>query len=126
MKRFSGIRLTFLLTAVIVFPHPLIGHDGWIESSPMIAEKGQAVSLMLMQGNHSNEHRSYRLAGKWDLEFTRLTVIDPSEKVYDITSVIVDLGEDAEKVGPKGPKGFHIARFMADQSGICFVVAKQE
>ncbi len=99
-------------------------HDGWIEVAPAIVEKGQPVTIALMQGNHSNEHRSYRLAGKWDAEFTKVTVIAPSGK----TSVVemIDLGEDPENTGPKGPKGFHVAQFVADEEGVYTVVARQE
>lgn len=99
-------------------------HDGWIEITPAIVEKGQPVTIALMQGNHSNEHRSYRLAGKWDAEFAKVSVVSPSGKTTAVE--IVDLGEDPEKTGPKGPKGFHIAQFVADEEGVYTVVARQE
>ncbi len=99
-------------------------HDGWIEVTPSIVEKGQPVTIALMHGNHSNEHRSYRLAGKWDPEFTKVSVVAPSGKTTAVK--IVDLGEDPEKTGPKGPKGFHIAQFVADEEGVYTVVARQE
>jgi hypothetical protein len=51
-----------------------------IEVAPSIVEKGQPVTITVLQGNHSNEHKSYRLAGKWDLESTKITVISPSRK----------------------------------------------
>ena len=96
------------------------GHDGWIEV-PAIVEKGQPVTIALMLGNHTNEHRSYRLAGKWDPKFTKLMVIDPSGNTDDITSSLIDLGEDEEKTGPKGPKGFHIATFTPKTEGVYIV-----
>ncbi|HEY1374803.1 MAG TPA: DUF4198 domain-containing protein [Candidatus Binatia bacterium] len=116
----------FSLAFFIVFM--LIGaaraHDGWIEATPAIVEKGQPVTIALMQGNHSNEHRSYRLAGKWDAEFTKVTVIAPSGKTTALD--MIDLGEDPEKTGPKGPKGFHVAQFVADEDGVYTVIARQE
>jgi uncharacterized GH25 family protein len=102
-----------------------LAHDGWIEV-PAIVEKGQPVTISLMLGNHSNDHKSYRLAGKWNPNFTKLMVIEPSGKANDITSSIVDLGEDAEKTGPKGPKGFHIAMFTPKAEGVHVVLARQE
>jgi uncharacterized GH25 family protein len=126
MKRFEEVRLIFLLVAVFVLPRSAVGHDGWIESSPVVVEKGQAVSLMLMHGNHSNEHKSFRLAGKWGSQYTRLYVIDPSGKQTDLSNQLIDLGEDPEKTGPKGPKGFHVAEFTAKQAGLYFAVARQE
>ena len=55
------------------FFHPLsaLSHDGWVEISPTIVEKGQAATVTLIQGNHSNEHKSYRIAGKWDEKIPR-------------------------------------------------------
>ena len=100
-------------------------HDGWIEV-PAIVEKGQLVTIALMLGNHTNEHKSYRLAGKWNPKFTKLMVIEPSGKVNDITASLIDLGEDEEKTGPKGPKGFHIATFTPKDGRMHTVLAREE
>ncbi len=102
-----------------------MAHDGWVEV-PAIVERGQPVTISLMLGNHSNEHKSYRLAGKWNPKFTKLMVIEPSGKVNDITASLVDLGEDPEKTGPKGPKGFHIAAFTPKEDGVHIIVGRQE
>jgi uncharacterized GH25 family protein len=102
-----------------------LAHDGWIEV-PTIVETGQPVTISLMLGNHSNDHKSYRLAGKWNPKFTKLMVIEPSGKVNDITASLVDLGEDPEKTGPKGPKGFHIASFMPKEDGVHIILGRQE
>lgn len=124
MKGFTRAGVMFLL--VSLFPLPAIAHDGWIEVSTPIVEKGQAVTISLMQGNHSNEHKSYRLAGKWDIKFTKLAVLDPAGKETDLTNRLIDFGEDEEKIGPKGPKGFHLAQFTAGKEGVYVVLARQE
>lgn len=103
-----------------------VAHDGWIELSAAIVEKGQSVTIALMHGNHSNEHKSFRLAGKWDAKLTRLQIIDPAGKQIDLSAGLIDLGEDAEATGPKGPKGFHVAEFATKQPGLYWVVARQE
>jgi uncharacterized GH25 family protein len=103
----------------------VLAHDGWIEV-PAIVEKDQPVTIALLLGNHSNEHRSYRLAGKWNPKHIKLMVIEPSGKVNDITSALVDLGEDDEKTGPKGPKGFHIAPFTPRVEGVHIVLGREE
>jgi uncharacterized GH25 family protein len=123
MKSLLTISLLFLLIAL-----PArwgTAHDGWVEV-PSIVERGQPVTISLMLGNHSNEHKSYRLAGKWNPQFTKLIIIEPSGKVNDLTNAIIDLGEDAEKTGPKGPKGFHIAPFTPQMEGVHIIVARQE
>ena len=107
MKSILGCVTVVLLQS----PLQVRAHDGWIEAHPVLVEKGQPVSLFLMLGNHSNEHKSYRLAGKWEPQYAKLLVIDSNGRERDLTQRIVDLGEDADTVGPKGPKGFHLASF---------------
>jgi hypothetical protein len=111
--------------AVVMLAAPADSHDGWIQINPIV-ETGQPVTIALMHGNHSNEHGSFRLAGKWDAQYTKLSVIEPSGETVDLTTAIVDLGEDSEKTGPKGPKGFHIAQFTPRQEGVHIVLARQE
>jgi uncharacterized GH25 family protein len=121
----SMLTASVMFLCVIVQAPWSMAHDGWVEV-PSIVERGQPLTISLMLGNHSNEHRSYRLAGKWNVKATKLMVIEPSGKQHDLTSSLVDLGEDAEKTGPKGPKGFHIATFTAKEEGVHIVVARQE
>jgi uncharacterized GH25 family protein len=125
MKTRWQIHLLFWSLLSFCSAAPICAHDGWIEV-PAIVEKGQPVTIALMLGNHANEHRSYRLAGKWNPKYLKLMVIEPSGKVNDITASLVDLGEDDEKTGPKGPKGFHIAPFTPTAEGVHIVLAREE
>jgi uncharacterized GH25 family protein len=125
MKTRWQIHLLFWSLLSFCSAAPVCAHDGWIEV-PAIVEKGQPVTIALMLGNHANEHRSYRLAGKWNPKHVKLMVIEPSGKVNDITASLVDLGEDDEKTGPKGPKGFHIAPFTPTAEGVHIVLAREE
>lgn len=125
MKRFRQILLAssfFFGWCLTEIAH---AHDGWIEVAPLV-ETGQPVTIALFLGNHSNDHKSYRLAGKWERKFTKLLVIGPSGKVDDITASLIDLGEDEEQTGPKGPKGFHVATFTPKEPGTYNVVAREE
>jgi uncharacterized GH25 family protein len=128
-EKFMKTRLRFRLAIgslfVLWLTEPAFAHDGWIEV-PAIVEKGQPVTIALMLGNHTNEHKSYRLAGKWNPKFTKLMVIEPSGMMNDITSALTDLGEDEENTGPKGPKGFHIATFTPKTEGVHIVLAREE
>jgi len=38
---------------------------------------------------------------------------------------LIDLGEDAETIGPKGPKGFHFASFVPKDDGLYRALARQ-
>jgi uncharacterized GH25 family protein len=125
MKTRWQIHLLFWSLLSFFSAATVLAHDGWVEV-PAIVEKGQPVTIALMLGNHANEHRSYRLAGKWSPKYLKLMVIEPSGNVNDITASLVDLGEDDEKTGPKGPKGFHIAPFTPTAEGVHVVLAREE
>ena len=125
MIRISKASLSLFITFLFFHPLSALSHDGWVEISPTIVEKGQAATVTLIQGNHSNEHKSYRIAGKWDGKNTTLAVVNPGGKQIALTERIIDLGEDEEKVGPKGPKGFYLASYIPNDEGLYQAVARQ-
>jgi uncharacterized GH25 family protein len=122
---FGGLRLMILFLSICVVPRWASAHDGWVEVTPTIVEKGQVAAITLIQGNHSNEHRSYRIAGKWDQKYTTLAIVDPTGKQITLTDRLIDLGEDEEKIGPKGPKGFFLAPFTPTSEGLYQAIATQ-
>jgi Domain of unknown function (DUF4198) len=113
-----------LLAALLALAMPVEAHDGWLEAHPVLVERGQPVSVFLMYGNHGNDHRSYRIAGKWRPEYATLVVTGPAGPPVDLTNQVTDLG-DAEDVGPKGPKGFHVAAFVPAQDGAYIALVTQ-
>lgn len=125
MERVSRFVLMGFLAVILLQPQIAACHDGWVEVSPAIVENGQVVTIALIQGNHSNEHRSYRIAGKWDQKYTTLDVINSAGKKQSLTNRLIDFGEDDDKVGPKGPKGFYLASFTPNEEGLYQAVAKQ-
>jgi uncharacterized GH25 family protein len=125
MKRFFKLLLMAFFSLIFFCPQTASSHDGWVEISPTIVEKGQPATIALIQGNHSNEHRSYRIAGKWDQKYTTLVVVDPNGKKNALTDRLIDFGEDDEKVGPKGPKGFYLASFTPNEEGLYQAIARQ-
>ena len=72
MTRIAKSNLLLFITLLFFHPFLALSHDGWVEVTPTIVEKGQVATLALIQGNHSNEHKSYRIAGKWDGKNTTL------------------------------------------------------
>lgn len=125
MKYFDATGFLIIFALLCLNPPLATAHDGWIEIAPAIVEKNQTVTIALMQGNHSNEHKSYRIAGKWDANYTVLTVIDPKGTSNSLTDRLIDMGEDAEAIGPKGPKGYHLASFVAKDIGLYQAIARQ-
>lgn len=115
-----------LAVSALLVPASVWGHDGWVEPGSFLIERGQPVWLQLFLGNHSNGHRSYRLAGKWNLKYAKLLVIDPNGQESDLTPRLLDIGEDSEQVGPKGPKGFHVAPLTPKEEGVYIALAREE
>jgi hypothetical protein len=76
VKFSQPLKVTLLLLGCAFFSRPAVGHDGWVEISPTIVETNQSATIALLQGDHSNEHRSYRIAGKWDQKHMTQLVID--------------------------------------------------
>lgn len=125
MKTFIKSGWQILSISILLVPGAARGHDGWVEISPAIVEKNQNATIALIQGNHSNEHKSYRIAGKWDPKYATLVVVDPKGTANTITDRLIDMGEDAETIGPKGPKGFHLASFVPKDEGLYHSLARQ-
>ena len=125
MKRFSKLLLMIFFLLNFFRPQTASSHDGWVEISPTLVEKGQPAIIALIQGNHSNEHKSYRIAGKWDQKYTTLAVVDPKGKSNGLTDRLIDFGEDAEAIGPKGPKGYFLAPFVPSDDGLYQALARQ-
>jgi uncharacterized GH25 family protein len=113
-----------VLLAVVVGLETAHSHDGWIEAKPSLVERGQAVSIDMLFGNHSAEHMSYRIAAKWAPD-SKLHIVDPRGDEHDVTGRIADLGE-AVAAPPAGVKGFLAAPFRATRSGIHFARARWE
>ena len=112
MKRFSKLGFAIFLNLIFFCPQFTFAHDGWVEITPTIVEKGQPTTIALIQGNHSNEHKSYRIAGKWDGKNTTLAVVNPGGKQSALTDRIIDLGEDEERSVPRGPEVFTSLRIF--------------
>ena len=82
MKLLQRVLISVGLLSGLTLPCAGLAHDGWVEISPAIVEKNQPATIALIQGNHSNEHKSYRIAGKWDQKYTTLVVVDPKAKEF--------------------------------------------
>ena len=104
MKVSRMLQATTFLATILLYPYRVTGHDGWLEVSPALVEEGQLVTISLFQGNHSNEHRSYRLAGKWRPQDARLMVAVPAGQISDLTRAIVDFGEVKRRSDRRDPR----------------------
>ncbi|CAN5188397.1 hypothetical protein BH10PLA2_BH10PLA2_07280 [soil metagenome] len=82
------------------------GHDVWVQTNVNLIRTGDAIHIDLMLGNHGNDHRDFKLAGKLTSEqIGSLVVVDPNAKKYDLKTDLADLG-----YAPK--EGFLSTRFV--------------
>jgi len=81
-----------LLATVLLGPSTALAHDTWVQTNVPIVRNGDVVHIDLMLGNHGNEHRDFKIAGKLSLEGASLDVIAPDGKPYDLKSQLVDTG----------------------------------
>jgi uncharacterized GH25 family protein len=98
----------FLLMSL---PGVAAAHDTWLQTNSQLVRVGDAVHIDLLLGNHGNDHRDFKLAGKVDPAVAKVTIIAPSGKRYDVGDRLVDLG-----YAPK--EGFYSARFVGAEPGL--------
>lgn len=112
-----------LLAALLVLPGGAAAHDGWLQVYAPVVRVGQVAHVDLMLGNHANEHRSYRIAGKLDPDEVDVTVVGPGGDVRSLDDALFDAGE-ADATPPPGPKGYLSTAFVPRAEGIYVVAAR--
>lgn len=117
----KAAKLIAILVVVLALAGTAHAHEGWVQAYSPIVGVGEMAYVDMLFGNHSNEHGSYRIAGKWNLKESRVFVTTPDGEKTDITAHAFDTGEDAEEVGPKGVKGYHAVGFTPGQPGLHMV-----
>lgn len=90
-------------------------HDTWLQTNTNLVRVGDVVFVDLMLGNHGNEHRDFKLAGKASPESITLNVIGPDGTTHDLKPSLVDMG-----YAPK--EGYWSTRFQPDKPGMYTIV----
>ena len=101
------------LTAwVILWPAAVSAHDTWVQTAARVVRPDEVVHVDLALGNHGNDHRDFKLAGKLaPLDGAALDVIRPDGRRTDLVPALVDLG-----FAPK--EGFWSGRFVTAEEGL--------
>jgi len=94
-------------------------HDTWLRANTNVVRVGDMVFLDLMLGNHGNNHRDFKIAGKASLEHSTWQVIDPDGQTYDLKSAAADEG-----YAPK--EGFWAAAFQPAKAGLYLVAQSSD
>ena len=106
--------LLLTLTTIVLCTSGALAHDSWVQTNANVLRAGDNVHIDLMLGNHGNDHRDFKLAGKLDLTNCTLAVHAPDGKRYDLKDKLLDLG-----YAPK--EGYWTTRFAATQPGLYMV-----
>lgn len=86
------MRSLLLLPLAAAVAVPGLAHDTWVETNTNVIRTGDAVYIDLKLGNHGNEHRDFKLAGKPNLQASELKVLSPDGSEYDLLSKLSDTG----------------------------------
>jgi uncharacterized GH25 family protein len=100
--------------ALLLLAGPGRAHDSWVQTNSNVVRVGDNVHIDLMLGNHGNDHRDFKLAGKVDLASSTLVVLAPDGKRYDLKPRLEDTG-----YAPR--EGYWTARFAGARPGLYLV-----
>ena len=89
-------------------------HDTWVQTNTNVVRTGDVVFIDLLLGNHGNDHRDFKLAGKADPAASTLEVLGPRDLKYDLKERLADNGYAPNE-------GFWSARFVATEPGLYLV-----
>ncbi|MGO4370834.1 DUF4198 domain-containing protein [Paenibacillus sp. MCAF20] len=120
-KKLAGAALVAVLTLGAAVP--VFAHDGWSQTNTPIVAPGQVSYVELMLGNHSNDHKSYRIAGQWSPDTTKVFVTTPAGVKSDITGTRFYAGEAATETEP-AVNNYFVTSFKSNVPGAYVVSAE--
>jgi uncharacterized GH25 family protein len=104
-----------IVAALILAASLTLAHDTWVQTNSHIVRAGDVVFIDLMLGNHGNEHRDFKLAGKASPHEGTFEVIGPDGARTDLKSAAIDMGYTAKE-------GYWSATFETEKPGLYTVV----
>jgi uncharacterized GH25 family protein len=107
--------LVFCIACSSQFNQPVFAHDAWLQTNLPIVRTGEVVQLDLRLGNHGNQHRDFKLAGRINLDWVQVDHIAPDGTKTDIRNQMFATAA-AEK------EGYWTVPLVAAQPGVHCVV----
>jgi uncharacterized GH25 family protein len=86
-------------------------HDTWLQTNTNIVRTGDVIHVDLLLGNHGNDHRDFKLAGKINAQQSTCEVIQPDGTRIDLRPNLADVGYTPQE-------GFWTGRFVPGQAGL--------
>jgi uncharacterized GH25 family protein len=105
--------LFFILSSILIAPLSS-AHDTWLQTNTNVIRVNGSVHIDFFLGNHGNDHRDFKVAGKPDLEGSTLTLYTPDNKTIDLKPSLIDQGYT-----PK--EGYYTARFEPVVPGLYLI-----
>ncbi len=126
--KFSVKRMSLAMVVVITMfsAVPVSAHMGWTQTNSPITAIGESAYVELLVGNHTNEHRSYRVDANWGSMKHSTFVFDPSGNKIDISSTEFYTGENDPSVKNSNINNEYIASFRANEPGAYIISAQGE
>jgi len=103
--------LSLAAASLFISSFEALAHDTWVQTNTAVLRRGDSVHIDFMLGNHGNDHRDYKLAGKIGLDAVKLSVVGPD-------SATVDLKDRLKDVGYAQREGYWTAKFSGKQAGL--------
>jgi uncharacterized GH25 family protein len=113
------LRALSFIAASALYTATAFAHDTWVETNTHLARVGETVHVSLMLGNHGNNHRDFKLAGKVSLEGSTLSYIGPNGRTYDLKPNLRDNGHEEGE-------GFWVTKFTPSLPGTYFIAHTSE
>jgi uncharacterized GH25 family protein len=111
-KSVCGVPAWFALLSAVSWPPAAVAHDTWLQASPRLVQPDDVVHVGLFLGNHGNDHRDFKIAGKvGSLDEVQVEVVGPDGRKTDLVPDMADLGH-----APK--EGFWSGRFVPAVEGL--------
>lgn len=105
---------TILPATLILLATLAHAHDSWVETNINVVRTGDVVHVHLMMGNHGNDHRDFKLAGKVDPQYATLQVLHGNASPIDLKPRLTDQGYAPGE-------GYWTARFQPQQPGLYMI-----
>jgi uncharacterized GH25 family protein len=120
LVRIGCFGTTLVAALLLTWGRPATAHDTWVQVSSNLVRPDDVVHVDLFLGNHGNDHRDFKIAGKLSsLEGATLAVVGPQGQRTDLAPDLVDLG-----YAPK--EGFWSGRYIAAAEGLHCVAHTRE
>lgn len=118
MKSYLKIFICMVL-AQAISAMPTLAHDTWLETNSSFVTLGDNVYVDLKLGNHGNDHRDFKLAGKVTLDSTQISIVEPGGDTIDLKPKLADLGLTTKE-------GYWTTKYVTKKAGLHVVALSSD